>query len=480
MDILFIFDKCVILLKKIDSLILKTMDNNELWQCVLSDIELSISKANFNTWFKDTSIHSKEGSVVVVSVPTAFTKEWLESKFSKCILKSLREISPEIKEVKFIVSNTKTTPKITQTTGIKTKKSEPSLQNQLKLRVLNSEKETDLNPKYTFDTFIVGSSNELAHAAAKSITKNLGTIYNPLFIYGGSGLGKTHLLQAIGNEVLNQDPTKKVKYLSAEKFTNELISALGSGNMNKFKNKYRQIDLLIIDDVQFLSGKEKTQEEFFHTFNSLYEKNKQIIISSDRPPKAIKTLEDRLRSRFEGGMIADIGYPDFETRLAILKSKAESRNVSLPDNILNYIAENFKNNIRELEGALNKVIIQLNISENSSITLDSVKKILSSQTEIPKKIISIKQILKIVAEFYDVEEKLLIQRVRRQEIVKPRQVAMFLLRNEYKASFPTIGSKMGGRDHTTVIHACEKIEKEMKTNNMLAEEINLIKQRLYT
>ena len=455
------------------------MENNELWQCVLSDIELNISKTSFNTWFKGTSIHSKEGSVVVVSVPSAFAKEWLEGKFYKFILKSLRDVNSEIKDVKFIVTPNKSD--LSKTNNLsKRKKEQKKDNNQLELSGLKDNSDTNLNPKYTFDTFVVGSSNELAHAAAKSITKNLGTIYNPLFIYGGSGLGKTHLLQSIGNEVLRLHPEKKIKYISAEKFTNELVSALTAGNMNKFKSKYRQIDLLIIEDVQFLSGKEKTQEEFFHTFNSLYEKNKQIIISSDRPPKAIKTLEDRLRSRFEGGMIADVSYPDFETRLAILKSKIIAKKVSIPDDILIYIAENFKNNIRELEGALNKVLMQLDISENSIITLESAKRILSVESSIPKKVVNIKQILKTVSEFYDVEEKLLLQRVRRQEVVKPRQVAMFLLRNECKVSFPTIGSKMGGRDHTTVIHACEKISKEMKNNNMLAEEINLIKQRLYT
>jgi len=456
------------------------MDNNELWQCVLSDIELNVSRANFNTWFRGTGIYSKDGGVVIVSAPSAFTKEWLESKFSKSILKSLRETSSEIKEVRFVVANT-LRPQIKESVQI-LKKRHPEirvLESQLKFEGLGPEKDTDLNPKYTFESFVVGSSNELAHAAARSVTKNLGTIYNPLFIYGGSGLGKTHLLQAIGNDILRQDPSKKVKYLSTEKFANELVSAIQSGEMEKFKNKYRQIDLLIIDDVQFISGKEKTQEEFFHTFNSLYEKNKQIIISSDRPPRAIKTLEDRLRSRFEGGMIADIGYPDFETRLAILKFKASSKGINVGDDILDYIANHFKNNIRELEGALNKIIMQANISENNNISLDTAKKMLSSHSDMPKKIINIKQIIKAVSDFYDVEEKQLIMRIRRQEIVKPRQVAMFLLRSEYKASFPTIGNKMGGRDHTTVIHACTKIEEEMKTNSTLAEEINIIKQKLY-
>ncbi|MEK7452801.1 MAG: chromosomal replication initiator protein DnaA [Patescibacteria group bacterium] len=457
------------------------MDHQELWQCVLSEIEISVSKANFNTWFRNTSIYDRDGNTIIVSVPSSFTKEWLESKFNKFILKSLRDLNSEIREVKFIVSTNKSKPSQNDHATAKRKKEAPkNTESQLKLNGLNKDSDNNLNQKYTFDTFVVGSSNELAHAAAKSITKNLGIVYNPLFIYGGSGLGKTHLIQSIGNEVLKQTPNARVKYLSAEKFASELVSSIQCGEMEKFKNKYRQIDLLIIDDIQFLSGKEKTQEEFFYTFNSLYEKNKQIIISSDRPPKAIKTLEERLRSRFEGGMIADISYPDFETRLAILKSKIAINNTSLPENVINYIAENFKRNIRELEGALNKVIIQATLLNNTEISLDSIKKTLSPDSDMPKKIISIKQIIKVVSDFYDVEEKLLLQRTRRQEIVKPRQVAMFLLRNEYKASFPTIGSKIGGRDHTTVIHACEKIGNELKNNNMLVEEINLIKQRLYT
>lgn len=457
------------------------MTDQELWQCVLTEVELNVSKPTFNTWFKETSIYSRDGGLVIVSVPNSFVKEWLEGKFEKFIFKSLRNISSEIKEVKFIINQVKTPVFKTPTHRKKAENIDRINENQLELQDINHiQKDTNLNPRYTFDSFIVGSSNELAHAAARSITKNLGSIYNPLFIYGGVGLGKTHLLQSIGNEILKSDPHKKVKYVSCEKFSSELVSAIQSGEMEKFKNKYRQIDLLIIDDVQFLSGKEKTQEELFHTFNALYEKNKQIIISSDRVPKAIQTLEERLRSRFEGGMMADISYPDIETRTAILQSKIKERNINLPEDIIFYIVNNFKNNIRELEGALNKVIIQTNISPNNQIDLNVVKKILSQDTDIPKKSINARQVIKVVADFYDLPEKQLIIRTRKQEVVRPRQVAMFLLRNECKASFPTIGSKIGGRDHTTIIYACEKIENEMKINSILADEINLIKQQLYT
>jgi chromosomal replication initiator protein len=309
------------------------------------------------------------------------------------------------------------------------------------------------------------------------VTKNPGRTYNPLFIYGGVGLGKTHLIQAIGNEVFGQG-LGKVKYVTSEKFTTEIISAITNHSIEKVKEAYRNIDVLIIDDIQFLAGKEKTQEEFFHTFNSLYEQNKQIILSSDRPPKAIPTLEERLRSRFEGGMIADIGYPDFETRVAILKAKVMQHNLTLPDEVLEYIANNIQRNIRELEGALNRIVVHSKL-DSSLPSLEQVKKVLNNIINSPKKILSAKQILQVVAGFYDVAERDLINKNRRQEIVKPRQIAMYLLREELKGSYPFIGQKLGGRDHTTAIHACEKINRILKEDELLAEEINAIRQQLY-
>lgn len=452
------------------------MEIEELWQYVLSEVELNLSKATFNTWFQHTGINSIENGVVVVSVPNSFAKEWLENKFNKFILKSIRIIHPEIKEVKFLISTSK--DYITQLKKKRSQEKEVVLEdNQLDFG--NVDKETGLNPKYTLDDFIVGSSNELVYAAALSIIKNPGTVYNPLFIYGGSGLGKTHLLQAIGNEITKLYKDKKVKYVSSEKFTIELVNAIQNKETEKFREVYRKNDLLIIDDVQFISGKDKTQEELFHTFNTLYEKNKQVIMSSDRPPKAIPSLEDRLRSRFEGGMMADVGYPDYETRLAIVKTKAVKKQVVLSGDIFDYIASNFQKNIRELEGALNKVIIQTKMI-NHQITLDDVKNILSSIVNPPKKNINIKQIIQIVSSFYDVNEKQLFLKTRKQEVVKPRQIIMYLLREELKFSYPQIGTKIGGRDHTTVMHACEKIEDNIKKDNILADEINLIKQSLYS
>jgi len=450
--------------------------NDELWQHVLSEVELNVSRASFNTWFQHTRIHSKADGVVVISVPNSFAKEWLENKFNKFIIKSLRGASLDVKDIKFTIAP-QAGPSLIKP---KKKKEERELvQSDNQFEFQSADKDTNLNPKYTFEDFVVGSSNELAHAAATSVTKNIGTVYNPLFIYGGVGLGKTHLLQAIGNEVMKLHKGKRVKYVSSERFTSEVVAAIQNKDMERLKEEYRKNDVLIIDDVQFLAGKDKTQEEFFHTFNVLYEKNKQIILSSDRSPRAIATLEDRLRSRFEGGMIADISYPDYETRLAILKKKMAKKEIMLDNEILEYIANNFQKNIRELEGAVNKIIIQMRISKNP-VTLDQVKKILSSSINIPKKTANVKQIMQSVANFYGIQEKQLIVKTRKQEVVKPRQVVMYLLREEFKLSYPSIGGKLGGRDHTTVMHACEKINGMVKNDGLFAEEINMIKKLIYS
>jgi len=458
------------------------MELNELWKAALGEIELQVSRANFKTWLQNTSIVDKKDGVVTIAVPNSFTKEWLENKYHKFILKSLRNLESEIKEVNYQIKQNIIKEDFK---GKNVFKEEGKIiRKQLDFQELNVNTLTNLNPRYTFDNFIVGPSNELAQAAALAVTKNLGKKYNPLFIYGGVGLGKTHLIQAIGNQVKKENQVKKVKYVTSERFTSEVISALRSGSLrpndiDDFKKRWREIDLLIIDDIQFLAGKEKTQEEFFYTFNALYDAGKQIVLSSDRPPKSIQTLEERLRSRFEGGMIADISYPDLETRIAILKSKAGEKSVVLSDEVFEYIAQNIKKNVRELEGALNRLIAanyQLNQKE---LTLNDAKKILNSILNTPKKSTTLKNIIKAVAEFYDVSEKDLLERSRKKEIVKPRQVIMYLLREELKSSFPFIGLKIGGRDHTTAIHACEKIRKEIELDSNLNDEINLIKEKLY-
>lgn len=449
------------------------MTEQELWQTVLADIELQISRANFITWFRNTYITSRRNGVVSIAVPNGFTREWLQSKYHKAILKSLRNTTPEAKEVRYIIE-TKRSP---SAPPIQKQAPSPADSGQLAFEELNVNRSTNLNPKYLFDTFIVGPSNELAHAAAISVSKKPGLSYNPLFIYGGVGLGKTHLLQSIGNALA---PTKNVAYLSSERFTNEFISAVQEGSMEAFKNKYRKKDVLIIDDIQFIAGKEQTQEEFFHTFNALHEQNKQIILSSDRPPRAIPTLEDRLRSRFEGGMLVDIGYPDYETRLAILQAKAREKEATLRGDVLEYIAHNIQKNVRELEGALNLIIASSKQLYNNDISLEQAKKTLSHLISKPQKPINFQHIIKTVSQFYEISEVDILGKNRKQEVVLPRQIVMFLMRDELRNSYPFIGDKLGGRDHTTVMHACSKIEKNLQNNESFEDEINLIKQQLYS
>ncbi|NOQ67989.1 chromosomal replication initiator protein DnaA [Patescibacteria group bacterium] len=451
------------------------MTNEQLWQAVLGELELSISKANFTTWFKSTGIASKNENEIIINVPNGFTKEWLENKYHKFILKAIQNICPTITKVTCKIGKNQSAT--TENNSYLNKKNETSYSAANKKTYNNID--SFLNPQYTFENFIVGSNNELAYAACLAVSKKLGAAYNPLFIYGGVGLGKTHMLQSIGNEILRKDPSKKVKYASSEKFTNELINAISGKNTKAFKEIYRKIDILIIDDIQFLAGKEKTQEEFFHTFNTLYENNKQIVLSSDRPPKAIPALEERLRSRFEGGMIADVGSPDYETRFAILKAKAREKNFEIPDESLNYIALHIQKNIRELQGALNRVIAICEL-DNSYPDIKKTTNTLANIISQPiKKATTPKDILKIVSAFYDVPVDNLIEKNRRKEIVKPRQIAMYLMRTEIKSSFPSIGNWIGGRDHTTAMHAYEKISREIENDKVVEQEIHLIIERLY-
>lgn len=455
------------------------MDKDELWQSTLAEIELSLSKANFVTWFRNTSIISRKDGVVLLCAPNAFNKEWLETKYNLLILKILRNLAPDTKEVRFIIKTQAAEmekrinkKRENQTTFI------PDIQLNL-AEVVIPDKETNLNSKYTFESFVVGSANQLAHATAVAVSKNPGAIYNPLFIYGGVGLGKTHLLQSIGNEVLKNNDKSKIKYLSTEKFSGDLITSIKNKTVDKFKEEYKKINLLILDDVQFLSGKEKTQEELFHIFNELYGKNNQIVLSSDRPPKAIATLEDRLRSRFEGGMIADITPPDYETRMAILKTKIIEKNLGdLNEDVLAYIANTVTKNIRELEGALNRVVMACKV-EGVAANLDKTKTILASTNQNNNIKTTPKIIIKTVADFYDIKEEDLMNQSRKRQIVLPRQICMYLMRLELKNSYPFIGERFGGRDHTTVMHACEKINREIQSDENLIEEINIIKNRIY-
>ncbi len=454
-------------------LISNFMNQQELWQAVLAQIQLKISDASFATWFQNTKITSQEKGAVTVAVPTAFAKEWLEQKYNKYILKTLHDIDETIKKVKYKVqqSNSQVLEQITNSSDLGLEDEE-----QLKIDNFQTQKSANLNPKYTFGNFVTGPFNELARAASWAVSQKPGKVYNPLFIYGGVGLGKTHLLQSIGNKI-SEDKKKKIKYIPTEHLVSNIISAVQSGTVEDLRDEYKDIDVLIVDDVQGLSGKEKTQEEFFFIFNFLYGKNKQIVLSSDRSPKSIATLTERLRSRFEGGMIADISIPKLETKIAILKSKCQERKVKVPEEILNYIATEIKRSIRELEGALNIILAHQKLNKEMP-SFEKAKSLLRNITSSPKKNINAKKIIKAVTNFYDLSINEITSSSRKHEIVKPRQVAMYLLREELESSFPFIGRKFGGRDHTTAIHSCRKIKKELEKDKKLEEEIELIKHNI--
>lgn len=449
------------------------MTNEELWQAVLAQIQLAITQAQFATWFTKTSIFSRTEKGVIVSIPNSFSKEWIQNKYHKQILKILNSLDNSIKDIEYQV-NPIQQPKPKEEDNYLIPTSTAPLFDQI-----NADKETNLNPKYKFENFVVGAFNELTFAAAQAICKNPGTVYNPFFIYGGTGLGKTHLLQAIGNQVTKDFPLKKIKYIPSETLTSDIINSIHNQTIEELKANYKKVDVLIVDDIQFLSGKEKTQEEFFNVFNALYEKNKQIILSSDRPPKAIAALEDRLRSRFEGGMIADIAIPDFETRIAILMEKANEKGVDLPKDVYEYIATNIQRNVRELEGALNKIIANYKLT-GQQIDLEGAKKILKTIISPTLKQKNPERIVQVVAEFYNLKEKDIYSESRKKEIVRPRQIAMYLLRLELKKSFPEISRFLGGKDHTTAIYACKKVESAIKDVDGFSDEIDTIKQMIYS
>ncbi|MGK2848590.1 MAG: chromosomal replication initiator protein DnaA [Minisyncoccota bacterium] len=468
------------------------MTHEELWKAVLGQMELSISKANFITWFKNTSILSNQEGIITIAVPNGFAKEWLENKYNIYLLRALKSFDPTIQSIRCIITTEQVAPpaiipytarhidavKPPEHTGFVRKK---LIEKPFFTATAPSNPvfhETNLNNRYTFDNFIVAENNELARAACYAVAQNLGLVYNPLFIYGGVGLGKTHLLQSIGNEVVKNHPEKRIKYINSERFTTELVDSIKNQKIDVFKEYYQQMDLLIIDDIQFLSGREKTQNEFFHIFNALYQLNKQIVISSDRPPKAIPTLEERLRSRFEGGMITDISRPHLETRIAILESKIAERGIHIDTPALRFIAENITQNIRELEGALNRVIA-FSEFHRVSPTLENTEKILAQLIENNKKVIQVDDIFRVISEYYNVTKEDLIKKGRKKEISHPRQVMMFLLRDELQIPFSTIGDTLGGRDHTTVLHAFEKINTQKESTLRLKEELATLKDRLY-
>lgn len=444
------------------------LDNQTLWNEVLDEIKQSISDANFNTWFKDTFVIKVDDGVAVLGVPNTFIKEWLLNKFSGLILKSLRDKENGIKSVSIIVAKV-------DKRGKETKKERVQKVNNSSIPVneLLINKENNLNPRYTFDTFVIGPFNELAYAASQAILKQPGIVYNPLFIHGNTGHGKTHLIQAIGNYISDVSENSKVFYLTSERFYSEYIAAVQNNRVGLFKEKYRKYDVLIMDDIQFLSKKEKTQEELFHLFNSLYENNKQIIFSSDKHPNFIPGLEDRLKSRFSQGMIVDIPSPDHESRIEIIKKKSALAGLFLDDGVIDYLATNLDGNIREIEGVINLLICRSQL-KNKTITVNDVKDLIKNSAK-PKRMVSVQDLVKIVSEFYGLSPENLIDKTRRKEVVKPRQIAMYILREDFNISFPTIGEKMGGRDHTTVIHSCEKVKKELKDDKQLEQQIEEIR-----
>lgn len=466
------------------------MTHEELWKAVLGQIELSISRANFITWFKNTTIIQNKDGIVTISVPNGFAKEWLENKYNHYILKALKELDATVREIHCSLTPNTPTPYPLATKNIDAVQAPENQAGFVRKKIIEKPSfgtnshatpvfhETNLNTRYTFENFIVAENNELARAACFAVSQNLGMAYNPLFIYGGVGLGKTHLLQSIGNEVIRNAPEKRIKYITSERFTTELVDAIKNQKIDTFKEYYQQMDLLIIDDVQFLSGREKTQNEFFHIFNALYQINKQIVISSDRPPKAIPTLEDRLRSRFEGGMITDISRPTLETRIAILESKLSEKGFIIDAPAIRFIAENASQNIRELEGALNRVIAYCEFHKITP-SLENTERILAELIENNKKTLQIDDVFAVITEFYNVSKEDLIKKGRKKEISHPRQVMMYLLREELALPFSTIGELFSGRDHTTTLHAFEKINTQKETITRLKEELATLREKLY-
>jgi chromosomal replication initiator protein len=440
----------------------------ELWENALVELALSISKPNFSTWFKDTHITRIEDGVVYLGVPSQFSRDWLSTKFHKDILKTLRGLSESVRSVEYVISRgpKKASEEIRPT---------PASPTELPLEAVHAK--TNLNPRFTLNTFIVGPFNELAHAAAQAVIRKPGIAYNPLLVYGPPGLGKTHLIQAIGNHFRQHNPDRKVFYVTSEKFSMDYVSAVQAGKVQGFKEKYRQYDLLIMDDIQFLAKMEKTKEEFFHLFNHLHDNNKQLVFSCDQHPNLIQNLEERLKSRFNAGMIVSVTPPDHESRLAIIRSKAAAHNFILPDEVMDYIAGTVEGNIRELEGALNTLLIQYEM-RGEPITLSDTKTLLRGAGNSIKKAVSVQEVVKTVANFYGVEEASIYEKTRRKEVVRPRQVIMYILREDFRISFPTIGDKMGGRDHTTVIHSCEKIKGNLRSDSILNQELHQIRLML--
>jgi chromosomal replication initiator protein len=462
------------------------MDAKQVWRAALGELQVSLSPANYETWLRDTALVDVDDQRFRIAVPNGFAKDWLETRYRSLISQTLARIVGYSVQVEFLVNAAEAPGQDANgmgggndnangnghAGGSAPVRLEPT-------RVGGEGGTTYINPRYAFANFIVGSANRLAHAASLSVAERPGHAYNPLFLYGGVGLGKTHLMHAIGNQVIAKFPRKRVVYATSEKFTNEFITSIQQGKIDEFRARYRRIDLLLIDDIQFIADKERTQEEFFHTFNAIHEDGKQIVLSSDRPPKAILTLEERLRSRFEWGLIADLTAPDLETRIAILRAKAEEGAVPITSDVMEFIARKVVSNIRELEGALNRIVAYASMGA-MPISIELAQAVLSNVLYNPKKRqVTPERIAKAVADYYGVQMDALKGQKRDKAIVMPRQIAMFLMRAETDVSLLRIGAELGGRDHSTVLHACDKITRESAANDELRREIAAVRELIY-
>jgi chromosomal replication initiator protein len=449
-----------------------TMDAKHVWRAALGELQVSLSPANYETWLKNTSLVDVDGTRFRIAVPNGFARDWLETRYRPLISQTLARVVGYSVQVEFVVQSAEESAAA---------EGAPAPVRVEATRVGAPEGiATSLNPRYTFSNFIVGSANRLAHAASLSVAERPGHAYNPLFLYGGVGLGKTHLMHAIGNAVLARYPRKRVVYATSEKFTNEFITSIQQGRIDEFRNRYRRIDLLLVDDIQFIADKERTQEEFFHTFNAIHEDGKQIVLSSDRPPKQITTLEERLRSRFEWGLIADLTAPDLETRIAILRAKAEEMGVPLSADVVEFVARKVVSNIRELEGALNRIVAYASM-QGQSIDIGLAQAVLSNVLFNPKKrTVTPERIAKAVSEYFGVGMDQLKGQKRDRAIVVPRQIAMYLMRAETDVSLIRIGEALGGRDHSTVLHACDKIDREATASDEMRRDIAAVRELIYS
>ncbi len=456
------------------------MNLTQIWQATLGAVQLQTSRQDFDTWLRGTALLALDGGLATVGTASTFHEEGLENRFMAPVRRSLGDVVGYPVQVQVVIANGQNSRGESSNPTAPSDELGPSERGAVQLDLSSAMRTGMLNPKYTFSRFIVGSSNRLAHAACLAVADNPGQHYNPLFLYGGVGLGKTHLLHAIGNYVLDRDPEINVLYVSSEKFTNDMINAIRRQQTEEFRMRYRNIDVLLIDDIQFIAGKEGTQEEFFHTFNTLHSAAKHIVISSDKPPKAILTLEERLRSRFEWGLIADVQPPDLETRTAILRTKADQMNVGVPDDVIDFLAHKVQSNIRELEGSLNRVAA---FAELHGIPI-SVEMATSTLADllgnVRRRRITPDQIIVAVSEHFGVDIRVIQGRGRSRKIVVPRQVAMYLLREETECSLVDIGKLLGGRDHTTVMHGCDRIAEEINADTRLRNEVLAIRERLYS